>query len=338
MPVGTRGVVKTVTPEEVRAAGAQIILANTYHLYLLPGAERIRRLGGLHRFMGWDGPILTDSGGFQVFSLAPLRRISERGVTFRSHIDGSPHELRPEDSIRIQEALGSDIMMAFDECPPYPADRDYMRRSMDRTTRWAERCLTARTQQGGALFGIVQGGIYGDLRREHARRLGEMPFDGYAIGGLSVGEPKALRTEMIEATVPFMPSARPRYLMGVGELDDLLNAVERGIDMFDCVIPTRNARNGMLFTWAGKLRIRQARHRDADLPPDPDCDCYTCRRYSRAYLRHLFVSGETLALRLNSIHNLAFYGRFMGQMRAAILNGAFSTFRRKAAAALGDAP
>lgn len=329
MPVGTQGTVKAMTPEEVREVGARIILANTYHLYIRPGHELIRRLGGLHRFMNWNGPILTDSGGFQVFSLGELRKITEEGVTFRSHLDGSPHLLTPESAVAVQEALGSDIAMCFDECPPYPSTREDVRRSMELTLRWAVRCRDAKTREDQALFGIVQGGMYPDLRIECLERLKYLDFPGYALGGLSVGEENPLMYEIMEACSPHLPEDKPRYVMGIGTPEDLIEAVYRGYDMFDCVMPTRNARNGMLFTSAGKINIRNARHADDPGPLDPECDCYVCRNYSRAYLRHIFQAREILASRLNTWHNLHYYLSLMEGARAAIAADRFADFRRE---------
>ncbi|MFQ5735370.1 MAG: tRNA guanosine(34) transglycosylase Tgt [Thermodesulfobacteriota bacterium] len=329
MPVGTRATVKGLTPEELVELGAGIILANTYHLYLRPGHQVIKELGGLHRFMHWDGPILTDSGGFQVFSLGKLRKITEEGVSFSSHIDGSRCVLTPEGAMEIQEALGADIIMVLDECTPYPADRGYATRSMELTHRWAARCKAARSGSDQALFGIVQGGMYADLRKRSAETLIETGFDGYAIGGLSVGEEKALMQEMVESTAAHLPETHPRYLMGVGTPEDLVYCVSRGIDMFDCVMPTRNARNGTLFTRRGKLVIKNARYERDALPVDPECGCYVCTNYSRAYLRHLYMSGEILSARLNTVHNLYYYTHLMEGMREAVSEGRFEAFRKK---------
>jgi queuine tRNA-ribosyltransferase len=329
MPVGTQGTVKAMTPEEVRELGGEVILSNAYHLYLRPGIEIIRRAGGLHSYCNWQGPILTDSGGYQVFSLGELRKLTEEGAHFQSHLDGSHHLLSPEKSIEIQEVLGADIIMAFDECTPHPATFEYTKRSMELTLRWAKRCRDARTRSDQALFGIVQGGMYPDLRRACARELAEMDFPGYAIGGLSVGETKVLMYEMIEATEEFLPAEKPRYLMGVGTPEDLVEGVARGIDMFDCVMPTRNARNGMLFTRWGKLVIKNAGYADDHRPVDSECSCYTCRNYTRAYLRHLFNSGEMLAARLNTIHNLHYYFGLMRDIKEAIANDSYSSFRNE---------
>jgi queuine tRNA-ribosyltransferase len=323
MPVGTYGTVKAMTPEELREIGAEIILGNTFHLMLRPGSEIIAAHGDLHDFMGWDGPILTDSGGFQVFSLAELRKMTEEGVTFASPVDGSKVFLGPEESMAVQRALGSDIVMIFDECTPYPATEAQAADSMERSLRWAERSKRAHGDNPAALFGIVQGGMHPRLRRRSAEGLLEIGFDGYAIGGLSVGEPESERERIIEATCPLLPADRPRYLMGVGRPEDLLSAVARGIDMFDCVMPTRNARNGHLFTSRGVVKIRNARHaRDTD-PLDPECECYTCRRYSRAYLKHLNKCNEILGHRLATIHNLHYYQSLMRRMRDAIEAGEF---------------
>lgn len=319
MPVGTQATVKTLTPEELKQIGAQIILSNTYHLYLRPGQELIKEHGGLHQFMHWDRPVLTDSGGFQVFSLGPLRKIKEEGVTFKSHIDGSEHFMSPEKAMEIQMALGSDIAMAFDECAPYPCDHDYAKEALERTTRWAKRCKDAHNRPDQALFGIVQGVTYKDLREQSARELVEMDFPGYAIGGLSVGEPKPLMYEVLDYTVPLLPADKPRYLMGVGSPDCLLEGVIRGIDMFDCVLPTRIARNGTATTSYGKVVIRNAEYARDMGPLDPECDCYTCTNYTRAYLRHLYKAQETLVLRLLSIHNLYFLIKLMNNLRKAIL-------------------
>jgi len=328
MPVGTMGSVKGLSPADLEEIGVDIILANTYHLYLRPGHEVIRGLGGLHRFMNWDGPILTDSGGFQVFSLCDLRKIDEEGVRFNSHIDGSKCVLTPESAIGIQEALGADIIMPLDECTPYPADREYALNSMNLTHRWAKRCKSAKTQNGQALFGIVQGGMYGDLREDSAKTLVDIGFDGYAVGGLSVGEEKSLMQDMACAALRHLPQDRPRYLMGVGAPEDLVFGVESGVDMFDCVMPTRNARNGTLFTRRGKLVIKNAQYERDPSPVEEGCSCYTCRNFSRAYLRHLFMSGEILASRLNTVHNLYYYARLMKEMRSAIKDDSFEAFKK----------
>lgn len=328
MPVGTLGTVKAMTPEELRDLNAQIILSNTYHMYLRPGSDIVRRAGGLHRFMHWDGPILTDSGGFQVFSLGALRKITEEGVEFRSHIDGSKHFLTPEKSIAIQEDLGSDIMMCFDECVHYGADHEYTRKSMEMTHRWAKRCKDAQKYpEKQAIFGIIQGGMYKDLRTESAKVMSEMDFPGYSIGGLSVGEPKEEMIELLHHTTSHMPWNKPRYLMGVGTPDYLLETVASGMDMADCVIPTRLARHGTIITHTGMLSVRNAQFKDDFTAPDPDCDCYTCTNYSRAYLRHLFQCGEILASRLASIHNIRFLLKLMEEAREAILEDRFLEYK-----------
>lgn len=329
MPVGTQATVKAMTPEELREIGAQIILANTYHLYIRPGHDLVERLGGLHAFMHWDGPILTDSGGFQVFSLGELRKITEEGVRFQSHLDGSYHSITPESAIAIQEALGGDIIMCFDECTPYPAEYDYVRRSMELTSRWAKRCKEAKRREDQALFGIVQGGMHRDLRIRSARELRELDFDGYALGGLSVGEEKELMYEVMEYCAPLLPEDKPRYVMGIGAPEDLIEGINSGIDMFDCVMPTRNARNGMLFTATGRVNIKNAQYAEDRSPVDDECTCYVCRNYSRAYLRHLYRSGEILASRLNTWHNLFFYLSLMKQARKAIAEDRFPEFRRE---------
>lgn len=330
MPVGTQATVKTLSPDDLYDLGAEIILANTYHLFLRPGHDLISEMGGLHGFMSWNRPILTDSGGFQVFSLAELRKITEDGVRFQSHLDGGArHFITPEDAVAIQEALGADIIMAFDECTPYPATRDYAAQSLERTLRWARRCAAAKRNSDQALFGIIQGGMYPDLRHRAAEELVEIGFDGYAIGGLSVGETKSMMYEMIDASVPDMPKNRPRYLMGVGAPQDLLEAVDRGIDMFDCVMPTRNARNGTFFTSFGKVVIRNSRYERDPNPIDPECGCYTCRNFTRAYLRHLFNAGEVLGLRLGTIHNLAFYLGLIRDIRESIELGRFPVFKKE---------
>ncbi len=328
MPVGTNATVKAMSSDEMKELGAEIILSNTYHLYLRPGHDVIKEVGGLHEFMKWDGPVLTDSGGFQVFSLSPLRKIKDDGVEFRSHIDGSLHFLTAELVMEIQGALGSDIAMIFDECTPYPATREYALDSLKLTTKWAEKCLKA-VNNGQALFGIVQGGMYRDLRKQSAEELIEMDFNGYALGGLSVGEPKELMYEMINYTTPLLPLNKPRYLMGIGDLLDVLEAVSAGIDMFDCVMPTRNARNGTLFTSQGRISIKREEFKKDTGPLDPECECYTCRNFSRSYLRHMFMSREILSMRLNTMHNLHFFMDFFRRMRAAIGRGEFEQFRKE---------
>jgi len=325
MPVGTQAAVKGVTAEQVRDSGAQIVLANTYHLHLRPGAELIAELGGLHRFMGWHGPILTDSGGYQVFSLADLNRITDEGVTFRSHVDGRTIHLTPASVIEIQNRLGADIIMAFDECPPGDAGYELARDAVRRTVRWARQCRDLHRREDQALFGIVQGGIYDDLRLACARQLVEMDFPGYAVGGLSVGETHEQRQAVLEGVVPSLPADRPRYLMGVGTPRDILAAVRTGIDMFDCVLPTRNGRNACAFTARGTMKLRNERYRRADEPIEADCGCPTCRNYSRAYIRHLFVVREMLGPILLSIHNLWFFQRFMSRLRDLIPSGDWAT-------------
>jgi queuine tRNA-ribosyltransferase len=326
IPVGTQATVKAMTPEELQGMGAEIILSNTYHLYLRPGHERVRRLGGLHRFMHWDLPLLTDSGGFQVFSLNSLVKVTEEGVQFQSHLDGSRHIITPEKAIQIQEALGADIIMCLDECTSYPASHAEAERSLGMTLNWSRRCKASHSTREQALFGIVQGGMYPDLRRRSAEALAEMSFDGYALGGLSVGESKETLVRVIGETAPLLPAYQPRYLMGVGTPWDMIQGIQRGVDIFDCVLPTRNARNGMLYTRAGRVVIKNARYGADSGPIDPVCSCYTCRNYSRAYLRHLYLAGEILAMRLNTIHNLHFYLTFMGEVRRAIAEDRFQEF------------
>jgi queuine tRNA-ribosyltransferase len=328
MPVGTQAAVKAVTPEDVRQAGATIVLSNTYHLYLRPGVELVKKFGGLHRFMGWDGPILTDSGGFQVFSLGHMRKLTDEGATFRSHIDGSEHRLTPESAVACQEALGSDIAMVLDHCPAYGETATAVAEATKRTHRWAERCLKAHRRKDQALFAIVQGGWSKELRKESAQALAAMGFPGYAIGGVSVGEPKALAYQAVDDAEPHLPKEKPRYLMGVGSPEDLIHCIARGIDMFDCALPTRVARNGSLLTRQGRESIRNAKYREMDAPFDAACDCYTCRTFSAAYLHHLFKSDEILYHRLGTIHNLRFILRLMEESRAAILSGTFDSFAR----------
>lgn len=328
MPVGTQASVKGMSPDELKEIGAGIILSNTYHLYMRPGNELIREAGGLHRFMNWDRPILTDSGGFQVFSLSGLRDIKEEGVTFRSHIDGSKHMFTPELAVKIQNDLGSDIIMAFDECIPYPADRDYAKKSLERTTRWAERCRAAHKNTGSqALFGIVQGGVYEDLRVQSAKELIRLDFPGYAIGGLSVGEPAEDMYRILECTVPLLPEDRPRYLMGVGSPDYLIEGAIRGIDMFDCVLPTRIGRNGTVMTSEGRIIVRDAKYAKDFSPMDPKCGCYACKNFTRAYIRHLFKAQEVLGLRLATWHNLKFLLDLMQNVRQAIMEDRLGDFR-----------
>jgi len=330
MPVGTQATVKAMSPHELKEIGAQIILSNTYHLYIRPGHKLIEDFGGLHGFMNWDRPILTDSGGFQVFSLNELRKISEEGVEFKSHLDGSKHFFSPEYVMEIEESLGADIIMAFDECMPYPCDKDYAKKSMERTVRWLKRCEKAHTKTGTqALFGIVQGGIFKDLRIESAKMTIDVDLPGYAIGGLSVGEPKEEMNEVLEYTVPVLPKDKPRYLMGVGSPDSLIDGAIRGIDMFDCVLPTRIARNGTVMTSEGKLVVRNAEYSRDSKPLDEKCDCYTCRNFSRAYIRHLIKAGEILGGRLTTIHNLRFLQNLMKDIRSAINEDRLLSFREE---------
>ena len=329
MPVGTQGTVKALLPETLSELGVEMILGNTYHLYLRPGHQLIRDLGGLHHFMHWDKPILTDSGGFQVYSLGALRKISEAGVLFQSHIDGSRHFISPEIAVSIQEALGSDIVMCLDECTPYPVTLREAEKSLDLTLQWAVRSKKAAKNSEQALFGIVQGGIYPDLRKKSVEKLVEINFDGYALGGLSVGEPKEIMMSTVVNINPLLPFDKPRYLMGVGLPEDIVACVDHGVDLFDCVIPTRSARNGLLFTNHEKVVIKHARYRDDPLPVDRLCDCYTCRNYSRAYLRHLFMAKEILAMVLNTIHNVRFYMRLMERIREAIREDRYLEFKEK---------
>ena len=328
MPVGTAATVKSMKPEDVERLGAEIILSNTYHLYLRPGSKIIRDAGGLHKFMNWNRPILTDSGGFQVFSLGEMRKITEQGVEFRSFIDGSKHTLTPEKSIEVQCDLGSDIIMAFDECTPYPADRDYVKNSLERTTRWLKRCIKAQQDtEKQALFGIMQGGMYRDLREESARQIVDLDLPGYAIGGLSVGEPKELMCEVLDYAVDFLPENKPRYLMGVGTPDYIFEGIQRGIDMFDCVLPTRIARNGTAMTSIGRVNIKNAKYERDFEPLDRECDCYTCRNYSKSYLRHLFKANEILSSILLSTHNLHFLVKMTKNIRKAILEDRFFEYK-----------
>jgi len=331
MPVGTRGTVRGLGPDDLVAAGAQIVLANTYHLFMRPGHALIRELGGLHRFMAWPGPILTDSGGFQVWSLSKFRTVDEEGVRFRSPVDGSMHALSPEVSIEVQHALGADIIHPLDEFLAHPATREDTERSLERTLRWARRAQAAhaRGETGQALFGIVQGGAYADVRRRAARETVALGFDGFAIGGMAVGEPKPIMYELTATVAALLPARQPRYLMGVGKPEDLVESVARGVDMFDCVLPTRNARNGQCFTWDGALTLKQARYERDGSPLDPGCACYACRHFSRAYLRHLFMADELLAYRLLSLHNVHFFHALMAAMRAAVDGGAFEPFRAR---------
>jgi queuine tRNA-ribosyltransferase len=329
MPVGTQATVKAMSPMELEELGAQIILGNTYHLYLRPGADVVASAGGLHRFMGWRGGILTDSGGFQVFSLSQLRKITDDGVEFRSHIDGSSHFMTPELSIGVQESLGSDIAMCFDECVKLPATEDASREAVERTLRWAQRCKDCHRRDDQALFGIVQGALFSGQRVECAQRLIGMGFPGYAIGGLSVGEPKEEMYRILDALAPVLPRARPRYLMGVGMPDNLVESVARGVDMFDCVLPTRNGRNGNLFTRTGRINIKNAAYERDFRPIDEQCGCYACRNFTRAYLRHLYKCGEILAARLCSLHNLYFLTDLMKRARCAIITHSFPDFHKK---------
>ncbi len=332
MPVGTHGTVKALGPDDLQAAGAQIVLANTYHLFLRPGHEVVRELGGLHRFMGWDGVILTDSGGFQVFSLSKLRKITDAGVEFRSPVDGSTHFLSPEIAVQVQQALGADIIHPLDECLAYPASHEAAQRSLELTLRWAARSKAAhvgRAAASQAMFGIVQGGTDDELRTRAARATVELGFDGYAIGGMAVGEPKQAMYDLTALVASLVPAGQPRYLMGVGKPEDLVEAVARGVDMFDCVLPTRNARNGQAFTADGPVTLKQARYARAAAPLDAECACYACRDFSRAYLRYLFMSGELLAYRLLTLHNVTFFLRLMREMRSAIAEGVFGPFQAR---------
>ncbi len=326
MPVGTQGTVKALGPDDLEATGSRMILANTYHLMLRPGHELVRRRGGLHEFMSWPHPILTDSGGFQVFSLAKLRRISDQGVSFRSHLDGSLQYLDPAESIAVQESLGSDVMMCFDECPPYPAEKSEVEAAVKRTGLWAEACLRAR-KTGAALFGIVQGGVHEDLRTMSAEHLTALPFEGFALGGLSVGESKEEMHRTMDFAIPLLPEGKPRYMMGVGGVEDLVEGVIMGADMFDCVMPTRNARNGQAITRFGRVVIKNRIYAEDDRPLDPDCGCYACRNFSRAYLRHLYQARELLAYRLLTIHNLTYYQELMSGLREAIASDSLVEFR-----------
>jgi len=330
MPVGTQATVKTLAPSDLHDIGARIILSNAYHLYLRPGSDLVREFGGIHSFMGWDGAVLTDSGGFQVFSLARLNRITDDGLEFQSHLDGSRHFMSPETNVSVQRDIGADIIMALDECVAYPAERSYAERSHELTLKWARRALDAWREdpREQSLFGIVQGATYEDLRRESARALAEMDFPGYAVGGLAVGEPKSAMREMVDAVVDVLPDSKPRYFMGQGFPEDIVGSVAQGIDMFDCVMPTRNARKGSVFTSRGKLVVKNAACANDHGPLDPDCDCYACRQFSRGYIRHLFAAEEMLAARLATLHSLTFYLRMMREMRAAIIDGNFGEWRR----------
>jgi queuine tRNA-ribosyltransferase len=327
LPVASQGTVKTLTPEEVKGLGIDMVLANTYHLYLRPGISAIEKVGGLHKFMGWEGAILTDSGGYQIFSLARLRRVGDEGVTFRSHIDGSEHHLTPEMIIQFQESLGADIIMALDECPAHDESLERVKRATERTHRWAERCQQAQKRRDQALYAIVQGGVFAELRRQSAEYLTSLDFPGYAIGGLSIGEPKKVTFAMVEETVALLPEEKPRYLMGVGSPEDIVEAVAQGCDIFDSALPTRVARNGGLLTGEGRQNIRNAAFSQMEQPIVPDCDCYTCRNFSAAYLHHLFAGEELLAYRLATIHNLSFINNLMNKIRGAIQDGTFVAFK-----------
>jgi queuine tRNA-ribosyltransferase len=328
MVIATAASVKSLRPEDVKEAGAQIVLGNTYHLHLRPGEDIIKKAGGLHKFMNWDKPILTDSGGFQVFSLAAHRKITEKGVEFRSHIDGKKIMLTPENAIKIQEKLNADIMMCLDECTPYPCEKKYAEKSLKLTTRWAKRCKKAHTKKKLLLFGIVQGSTYQDLRKQSAKELVEENFDGYAIGGLAVGEKNSIMYKTLDATTPLLPENKPRYLMGVGTPRNILEAVERGVDMFDCVLPTRNARHGFLYTSTGILRIKKGEYKKDFKPIDKSCNCYTCKNFTRAYVRHLIHSGELLGMQLCSMHNISFYLNLMQNIREHIQKNTFARFKR----------
>ena len=336
MPVGTNATVKTLSPEQVAACGSGVILANTYHLHLRPGEEIVRKAGGLHEFMNYHGPILTDSGGFQVFSLSSRRKITEEGVTFRNELDGGKEFFSPEEAIRIQEALGADIIMSFDECIPWPVDKKYVVESTDRTLRWAKRGLEAHKREDQALFGIVQGGAYRDLREYAAKKLAEMNFPGYSIGGTSIGEPKEVCFQMMQDAVRFLPPDKPRYLMGVGSIDYILEGIADGIDMFDCVLPTRLARHGALMTSTGRINIQRAQYKEDFTPLDPECDCYTCQHYTKAYLHHLHRVNEEFGKTLNSIHNIRFLIRLAEEAREAIKNDRFAEFKAEKLAKFGD--
>jgi queuine tRNA-ribosyltransferase len=327
MPVGSQATVKTLTPGDIKELGFKMVLSNTYHLYLRPGIEVIEKMGGLHKFMAWDGSILTDSGGYQIFSLAPFCRVKDEGVTFRSHIDGSEHFITPELAVRYQESLGSDVAMVLDECPAYGDSLEKIQEAVIRTGHWAERCLESRTRPDQALYAIVQGGVYPELRKQSAVFLTNLDFPGYAVGGLSIGEPKEAMLNTLEMTTSLLPQDKPRYLMGVGSPEDLFEGVARGVDIFDCALPTRVARNGALFTMQGRRNIRNAAFIRMEGPIDPDCDCYTCRTFSAAYLSHLFRSDELLGLRLATVHNLRFIGNLMHRIRQSILDSTFDTYK-----------
>ena len=333
MPIATVGAIKGLTTDEIGDLGGQIILSNTYHLHLRPGEDTVEKAGGLHKFMNWNGPILTDSGGYQIFSLAGIRKLKDDGVEFQSHLNGDKIFLTPEKAIEIQMKLDSDIIMVLDECPAADKDKKYVEKSLELTTKWAKRCktfhATRNTQHATQLFGIVQGGMHADLRKQSAKELVEIGFDGYAIGGLSVGEPNEVMYEMLDETIPSLPEDKPRYLMGVGTPLDILEAVSRGVDMFDCVLPTRNARHGYLFTSNGVVRIRNEQYKEDFTPLDPNCDCYTCKNFTKAYLRHLFIANEILSLRLNTLHNIAFYLKLMSDIRKSIEEDRFDDFKRE---------
>ena len=336
MPVGTLATVKTLSPEEVKACGAGVILANTYHLSLRPGEDIVAKAGGLHKFMRYDGPMLTDSGGFQVFSLAESRQITEEGVTFKNHLNGSKLFISPERAIDIEQKLGADIAMSFDECCPYPVTHDYMEKSVERTLRWAKRGQVAHTREDQALFGIVQGGEFPDLRKHCAEELAKMDFDGYSIGGTSIGEPKDVFFKMVRYSVPYLPTNKPRYLMGIGSIDEILDGVSQGVDMFDCVLPTRIARHGSLMTSKGRVNIREAKYKEDFSPLDPECDCYCCKNYTKAYLRHLYVCDETFGKRLLSIHNIRFLIKMMEGARRAIQEDRFLEYKKEFMDKFGD--
>lgn len=326
MPVATKGTVKSISPDELEEMGVQMVISNAYHLYLRPGHKTVEKLGGLHKFMSWNKPITTDSGGYQVLSLSKTRKIKDDGILFRSHLDGSEHMFTPEKCVEIQESLGVDILMCLDECPPYPSTREYMRKSIDLTNRWARLCKESKKRNDNALFGIVQGGVYKDLRRKSAAGLVDTGFDGYALGGLGIGEDPEQTYETTESTLEMLPSDQPRYLMGLGKPQDIVTAVSMGVDLFDCVIPTRNARNGTLFTSSGKLVIKNAQFAEDERPIDESCECYTCRNFSRAYLRHLYIAKEILVLRLLTTHNLFYYTQLMKGIRSSILDGNFPKY------------
>jgi len=329
MPVATQATVKTLTTDDLKDMGFQMLIVNAYHMYLRPGHETVKKLGGIHKFMAWDSPLTTDSGGYQVLSLSKARKIKDDGILFQSHIDGSSHMFTPEKCMEIQQALGVDLMMCLDECPPYPSDRNYIKKSVELTTKWANLCKQSKKNKDNALFGIVQGGVYPDLREKSSYELQEIGFEGYAVGGLGVGEEQEKTYEITEHTLGTLPIEKPRYLMGLGNPEDIVEAVSKGVDLFDCVIPTRNARNGTLFTSKGKLVIKNARYSEDEEPIDNNCECYTCRTYSRAYLRHLFMAKELLVLRLLTIHNLYYYGALMREIRGSIANGDFANLLRR---------